>query len=136
VVIKVKLVTDIHFSSYCYTCFLPPLIREPPKTPLPDPKQNPAWYGELWIKYPLNQTLYSMDCGYLFKARSEFSIILNRAALKFFGDKGGKASQPPPPPPPREIVVDLVEDFGVWYSSLPDPLTPKKIVFPSQIILQ
>jgi hypothetical protein len=110
---------------------LAPLIKESPKTPLPNPKQNPAWYGELWIKYPLNQTLYPLGNGYLFKARSEFSIILNRISLKFFDNEDGFAAQPT-----REIVADFARDFAVWYFSLPDPLTPKNIVFPSQIVLQ
>jgi len=110
-----------------------PLIKEPPKISLPDPQVNPAWYGEFWVKYPLNQTLYPMHFGHLFKARFEFAVIVNRISLKFFDHKGGKdkAAQSS-----HKTVTGFIRDFTAWYTSLPDPLTPKKIVFPSQISLQ
>lgn len=72
-----------------------------------------------------------MHYGYTFKARSEFCIILNRLALKFFDSEGGFGVQPP-----RKMVADIVGDFAEWYFALPEPLTPKEIVFPSQITLQ
>jgi hypothetical protein len=107
------------------------LIRETPKVPLPDPKQNPAWYGEFWLKYPLSQTLCSTHFGHLFKAKAEFCVILNRIVVEIFGKEGGKVTQCPP-----KIVANFARDFTAWHFSLPDPLTPKKIVFPSQFKLQ
>jgi hypothetical protein len=71
-----------------------------------------------------------MDFGHGFKALSEFCVILNRASLGVF-DEDGKATQLS-----RKTVVGLIRDITAWYSSLPDPLTPKKMVFPSQISLQ
>lgn len=121
----------LHVSSnYCYHFYKTPLMMEPPKVPLPNPKQYPAWYGEFWIKYPLSQTLFPMHYGHFFKAKSEFCVILNRVAIKFFG-QGGKATECPP-----KIVAGFTQDFTAWRLSLPDPLTPKKIVFPSQLKLQ
>jgi len=127
---KLQIVTNTRLSLNCYHLLIAPLIKEPPKTHLPDPGKNPAWYGEFWIRYPLNEKLYPMDYGHIFKARCEFCVIINRVSLKFFDEKGGKAAQS------REAVTDFVEDFTAWYHSLPDPLTPKKLVFPSQINLQ
>jgi hypothetical protein len=72
-----------------------------------------------------------MHYGHVFKARSEFCVILNRISLKILDKKGGKAAQSS-----RETVVNLIRDFTAWYVSLPDPLSPKKIVFPSQIGIQ
>jgi hypothetical protein len=72
-----------------------------------------------------------MAYGCLFKARSEFCAILNRISLKFFDKEGGKAAQAS-----RKTITDFVGNLTAWYLSLPDPLMPKKIVFPSQINLQ
>ena len=117
----------------CYHILAAPLIKEPPKASLPDPQENPAWYGEFWIKYSLNQTLYPMDFGYVFKAASEFCVIINRISLEFFDHKGGKGEAAQPS---HKTVTDFIGDCTAWYTSLPDPLTPKKIVFPSQLTLQ
>jgi hypothetical protein len=143
VILKVKWVTNTRLSLRCYHYLAVPLIREPPKIPLPDPEENPAWYGEFWIKYPLNQTLYPMYYGQVFKARSEFCAIVNRISLGLFdregkegkeceeGEEVGKAAQPS-----LKNVVGFIGDFTAWYVSLPEPLTAKRIVFPSQISLQ
>jgi hypothetical protein len=53
-------------------------------------------------------------------------------SLKFFSNEGGFTT----PPPSKKLVTDFVGDITEWYFSLPDPLTAKKIVYPSQIILQ
>jgi hypothetical protein len=124
-------VANIRLSIYFYHTFTAPPIKEPPKTLPPNLEENPGWYGEFWIKFPLNQTLYPLDFGHDFKARSEFFVILNRVSLELFDKEGSKSAQPS-----RKILVDFVGDFTAWYLSLPDPLTPKKIVFPSQITLQ
>ena|SRR5579871_504066 len=123
--------TDIRLSITCYHLLMPPLIKEPPKRPLPDSEENLTWYGEFWIRYPLNETLYPMDYRYTFRARCEFSVILNRVSLKFFDNKVEKATKPS-----RKTVTEFIADFTTWYYSLPDPLTPKKIVFQSQICVQ
>lgn len=107
------------------------MIKESPKAPLPDVKQNPSWYGEFWLKYPLSQTLIPMHNGQLFKARSELCIILNRVAIELFGKEGVKVTQSSSKP-----VANFVRDFLAWQYSLPDPLRPKNIVFPSQFKLQ
>jgi hypothetical protein len=74
--------------------------------------------------------LYPVDYCYLFKANSDFCVILNRVSLKFFGEGGNSAQSS------RKTVAGFVGDLTAWYFSLPDPLTPKRIVFPSQIKLQ
>ena len=127
-----QLITDTHFSLFSYHFFKAPLIREPPRTPLPDPKQNIAWYGEFWLKYPLNQTLSPMYYGHLFKAKCEFCVIINRVATELFGKGGGgKATQCH-----SKTLARLARDFTSWYSLLPGPLRPERIVFPSQFKLQ
>lgn len=127
---KITMVANTRLSLRCYYFLVTPLIKEPPRARLPDPEQNPAWYGELWIKYPLVQTLFPMHYGYLFKARSELSVIINRIALELFDKEGGKAAQSS-----RKIAAGFVRDLKAWHFSLPDPLTPKEVVFPSQFKL-
>lgn len=58
---------------------IPPLLRDPPDQPLPDPSENAEWYGEIWVKYPVNQNLSPSYFGHVFKARSRFRVIMNEA---------------------------------------------------------
>ncbi|KAF4960207.1 hypothetical protein FGADI_1227 [Fusarium gaditjirri] len=64
-------------SLSAFSFMLSPLIKEPPKWPLPDPSQDPSWYGEIWVKYPLNHGLSPMHLGEVIHARSQFRIIMN-----------------------------------------------------------
>ncbi|KAF5549290.1 nitrogen assimilation transcription factor nit-4 [Fusarium mexicanum] len=64
-------------SLTAFSFMLSPLIKEPPKWPLPDPSEDPSWYGEIWVKYPLNHGLSSTCLGEVIHARSRFRIIMN-----------------------------------------------------------
>ncbi|KAF5591473.1 nitrogen assimilation transcription factor nit-4 [Fusarium pseudocircinatum] len=64
-------------SLSAFSFMLSPLINEPPKWPLPDPSEDQSWYGEIWVKYPLNHGLSSMCFGEVIHARSRFRIIMN-----------------------------------------------------------
>ncbi|KAF2692176.1 hypothetical protein K458DRAFT_286529, partial [Lentithecium fluviatile CBS 122367] len=48
-----------------------------PPYPLPDVAQNPGFYGEIWLRYPLDQQLYPMGFGHNMKAFCGLRIILN-----------------------------------------------------------
>ncbi|WAO93270.1 Zn(2)-C6 fungal-type domain-containing protein [Fusarium falciforme] len=47
-----------------------PTLKYPPRVALPDPLRDPRWYGEVWLKYPLETTLFPTHFGQFFKARS------------------------------------------------------------------
>lgn len=106
---------------------LSPLIKKPPVWPLPDPLQDPSWYGEVWVKYPLNHGLSSSCASEVFRARSLFRIVMN----EFCDAAYSKDS---------EVDIDLAyqlrERLEGWYNSLREPLTPKRIVLPGQLQIQ
>ena len=108
-----------------------PWVKDPPSFPLPDPDQDPHWYGETWIQYPLSQTLFNTKDGSLFKAKLELGLILNALAAQLFdvgdGDEAKLSSQ---------NAVDFSMKLTAWFSSLPLCLTPAEIVFPFQLKLQ
>ncbi|KAK7973482.1 hypothetical protein PG988_007616 [Apiospora saccharicola] len=55
----------------------PPLLKQPPHDPLPDPAKEAQWYGEIWLKYPSSQVLTPAYFGYGFKAKCDFRLIMN-----------------------------------------------------------
>jgi hypothetical protein len=109
-----------------------PLLRTPPQSPLPDPDRDPDWYSEIWLKYPSTSVLVPMQYRYTFKAKVEFSLVLNTAMLQAYTSESD-----------NQVVrsgtgriIETVEKLEAWYRTLPGPLLPSNIVFPSQLKLQ
>ncbi|KAM5355044.1 hypothetical protein ACJ41O_001690 [Fusarium nematophilum] len=113
-------------------CFMTvPLLTTPPKTAMPDPSQDPEWYGEIWLKYPSTDVLVPLQYRHVFKAKSDFSIILNDAIGKAYGTDNNDLVQRG-----AEHVEDILKDLKAWHSTLADLLAPSTIVFPSQLKIQ
>ncbi|KAM5380891.1 hypothetical protein ACJZ2D_003415 [Fusarium nematophilum] len=108
-----------------------PLLTTPPKTAMPDPSQDPEWYGEIWLKYPSTDVLVPLQYRHVFKAKSDFSIILNDAIGKAYGTDNNDLVQRG-----AEHVEDILKDLKAWHSTLADLLAPSTIVFPSQLKIQ
>ncbi|KAH7140288.1 hypothetical protein B0J13DRAFT_557476 [Dactylonectria estremocensis] len=107
--------------------FQAPLIRDPPSTPLPDPAEDPSWYGEIWAKYPTSETLIPASHGYVFRAITGLRQIANDMACIMF--EGTTAI--------RSLTSCEIVGFHCkldeWYSQLPEALTPKRTVLPCQL---
>ncbi|RKK78612.1 hypothetical protein BFJ69_g5365 [Fusarium oxysporum] len=106
-----------------------PLLKAPPKTPLPDPDRDPEWFGEIWLKYPSSSTLVPLRLGLLFKAKMRFSVVLNKAMLEVEKDstdsylfRNGATR-----------IIKIAERMDTWYKAMPEPLSPTQIVSPSQL---
>lgn len=104
-----------------------PLIASPPRAPLPDPGQNPNWYSEVWHKYPQSTSLHPMHFGAVFKAKSDFRVILNDISRTRI-HTGGKFT--------AEQVHDYGQRMKTWYNYLPKILSPKHIALPAHLMLQ
>lgn len=104
-----------------------PLLREPPSWPLPDPSETSAWYGELWVKYPLCHSLAPQYYGHVFKSRSEFRIIMNEFC---------HAAYSPTSTITYEKATELRSRMEIWFAKLPEQLSPKYIVLPGHLQLQ
>ncbi|SPJ82035.1 related to nitrate assimilation regulatory protein nirA [Fusarium torulosum] len=108
-----------------------PLIQTPPKSPVPDPERDPDWFGEIWLKYPSGSVLVPLQCGLTFKAKMDFSVILNEAMFEI--DKDSNKDFLTRNGATRIIAVTKKLDH--WYHNLPKSLSPTSIVFPSQLKL-
>ncbi|KAH8677830.1 hypothetical protein BX600DRAFT_138214 [Xylariales sp. PMI_506] len=124
-------------SLHCSLLFEPTLIAEAPKVPLPDPATEPEWYGEVWLRYPSSHKPCPSLFGELFKARCEVRVIMNDIVARYFGRPGyieDKAA-----PISDRSTINEVNFFHNrlcnWYQNLPESLSPKKIVLPSQLML-
>jgi len=104
-----------------------PLITKPPEWSLPDASTDSPWYGETWLRYPLDHTLSPSHFGYVSRARCEFRIIMNEFCYMAYTDGLG-------------VTIDKAQGFRTrlrsWEENLPPPLSPKKIVLPGQLQLQ
>lgn len=107
----------------------PPLLKAPPKVPLPDPLEQPQWYGELWVRYPLSQSRSPTYHGLLFKAKADFWKIMNDYSLLTLSQHRY----------PTKLSVHQIFAFydrlRAWLDALPEPLTARRIVLPHQLKL-
>src|ERR1700743_1060428 len=104
-----------------------PLLKDPPSWPLPDPLKEAEWYGEIWVKYPLSNHILPSYFGQVFKARSQFRVIMNEACqAAYLKDAGMTLSK----------ATDFLSRLQGWYDRLPSPLQPRFIVLPGHLQLQ
>ncbi|KAH0531151.1 hypothetical protein TsFJ059_000019 [Trichoderma semiorbis] len=114
----------------CYHFIISPLLKAPPKAPLPDPEEDPEWYGEIWVKYPLSQTPIQMNFPHFFKAKCELGLIVTQIAVDLFEAKERGSTRDP-----SESVTGYLEALESWSLSLPMSLKPSQIVFPFHLQL-
>ncbi|KAK0736367.1 hypothetical protein B0T21DRAFT_401867 [Apiosordaria backusii] len=125
-------------ALHAYVLFEPPLIKKPPDVSLPDPADNPEWYGQVWLKYPGDTKLHTTNFPYQFQAQCQVRVIMNDMWLERFGSS--RQSSPEGghillPSTQLEQANRFYARLKAWYDALPAPLTPSNIVFPSQILL-
>lgn len=104
----------------------PPFIRDPPAYALPDPALDPRWYGEIWIRYPLGQAVHPSNLGHVVKANFELRLLMNTMASELFAEDA----------PPRSTVAQVLDckaRLDSWFTHLPEPLMPTKVVLPDHI---
>lgn len=98
--------------------------------PLPDPIENPKWYGELWLRFPSNSAMFPTYHGHVFKAISELRHIANDMACLIFEDNEAKRSLS------AAEIVGFHRRLEAWYTSLPEPVTALRTVLPCQLKMQ
>ncbi|KAI9689124.1 MAG: hypothetical protein M1822_000862 [Bathelium mastoideum] len=108
--------------------FLPPLLTQPPQTPLPDPLANPSWYGELLVQYPGTSKPISTLHPHTFHAMSEFRVILNEIWLASLASLASKSIS-------MKQALDFYDRLRAWYTGLPSSLGPTRAVLPNQLKL-
>ncbi|KAH6683674.1 hypothetical protein F5X68DRAFT_171888 [Plectosphaerella plurivora] len=103
-----------------------PHIKSPPAVPMPDPTEDPSWYGEVWVKYPLAQTLSRVFMAHMFRERCRLRTILAAASKALF--EPGAALTP-------ELAGYYAHLLDAWYHQLPECLRPRWIVHPTHFQL-
>lgn len=104
-----------------------PRLRNSPAVPLPDPVQDPDWYGEVWVRYPLSQTLSRILIGPVIRERCRLRMIMSSAAQVYYEEKAQVT---------QEMAGSYAHLLDAWYSQLPECLKPNWIVQPSHFQLQ
>ncbi|KAH8127124.1 hypothetical protein LI328DRAFT_141615 [Trichoderma asperelloides] len=114
------------FNWETFSFLIPPLLTKPPIYPLPNPSENVLWYGEVWLNYPLSHSLVPSNFGQMYKAKSQFRIIMNDFCHTAYSEDS-------------EVTVEkaneLLFKLQNWFNNLPEPLAPKKIALPGQLQL-
>ncbi|KAJ4269845.1 hypothetical protein NW762_001514 [Fusarium torreyae] len=114
-----------------YQFMTAPLLSTPPKNSVPDPERDPEWFGEIWLKYPSSSVLVPLKYSLTFKAKIEFSVVLNEAMVGTHrGHNDHHLTQDG-----AKSIIGITKKLETWYQTLPEPLSPSKIVFPSQLMI-
>lgn len=116
-------------SVNCYYYFRLPLVRTMPESLLPDPMVNPEWYSETWVRYPLSQSRLPTYHPMLFKAKADLWAIVNEYTL-FTVSRFERRELLPP-----SEVLPFYKRLVAWLDNLPEPLTPRRMVLPHQLML-
>jgi hypothetical protein len=119
-------------STLSFQLMTTPLLQTPPKTHVPDPEHDTDWFGEIWLKYPSGSALVPLQCGAIFKAKMDFSVILNEAMLEIDKDSNNDFLTQNG----VTRIIAITKKLDHWHHNLPDSLSPTNIVFPSQLKLQ
>lgn len=122
-------VTFCFQAFYNHFFFRPPIVGQPPQVALPDAKEKPQWYGEIWMQYPQNQRIYPMHLGHKIQAEAGIQAIMNSMGLLAFGESSPKSLN-------SEDIVMLKQSLDNWKDALPEPLQSARLVFPSHFSLQ
>ena len=110
-----------------YSFMAAPLLSDPPDWHLPDPSATAEWYGEIWLKYPLSDCLVPSYFGQIFKARSQFRVIMNEACqATYLKDEEMTLNK----------AAGFLSQLQGWYDRLPGTLQPRYIVLPGHFQLQ
>ncbi|KAJ4188549.1 hypothetical protein NW767_011836 [Fusarium falciforme] len=103
-----------------------PTLKHTPRVALPDPLRNARWSGVVWLKYPLETTLFPTHFGQFFKARCKFLQIMNEVCEVYFVDGA---------PVTSDQANAFHTRFRNWQYGLPDCLKPSFIVHPGHFNL-
>jgi hypothetical protein len=102
---------------------LPPLFDAAPESPLPSVHDDPSWYPEIYVRYPLNDTVISIGFGLVAKAMVELQQIMHDVSRHYWGGLDLPTLDP-------STFRQRLDD---WFRSLPEPLTFNNIILPMHL---
>lgn len=98
---------------------------------MPDPVSDPAWYGEILLKYPAAGTIVPMNYGHTFKAVVALRSIFIDISLKAFAGNTRSHNALT-----WEEAIMYRQRLDNLFESLPEALSPSKMVYPCHMKLQ
>jgi hypothetical protein len=108
-----------------------PQMRSPPSLPLPNPSEDPDWYGEFLLKYPVGQAVYQMQHPHCFKAKMDFAVDINYITIKLYDIKDNQT-----PTSKAKDLMSFASKLRKWYYHLPSQLWPENIFLPIHFKVQ
>ena len=99
---------------------LSPLFDEAPECPLPSAHDHPSWYPEIYVRYPLDNTIVFIGFGPSMKAMVDLQHIAHNVSRYYWSG----TSQPANDPSPFRLQLDA------WVRGLPEPLTFSNVILP------
>ncbi|OTA97230.1 hypothetical protein M434DRAFT_387002 [Hypoxylon sp. CO27-5] len=109
--------------------FQPPIIKEPPTRPLPDPDEIPAYFGEIWVKYPHGREPTRIYNGIAFKAICQLRVIMNEITILSFDHPRSFTRMS------FSAAIEFRWRLLAWYKDLPEPLQACNAAIPSHLKL-
>ena len=116
-------------AAFNYFFFRSPHLEQPPQVPLPDPRAEPQWYGEIWVQYPRNQIPTPLYLGHKLQAEATLHTIMNEIGLILFGGTSARSLT-------LDEIVVFKRKLDEWKDTLAEPLQPRRLVFPLHLALQ
>lgn len=107
-----------------------PIIKSPPKVPLPHPSSQPQWFGEVKFRLPSSSTIFSTYFEHLFYTKIHLWAIAMSIASDLFDQDDNHIV------PSTGQVLNYCARLKKWYAALPNALQPRRIVTPHQLQLQ
>ncbi|KAH8892396.1 hypothetical protein GQ53DRAFT_822620 [Thozetella sp. PMI_491] len=105
------------------------IMAEPPLLPLPSYQEASAFFGEIWVQYPMVESPVPYGHGQIACAHIGIRAILNRIGLCRYGMEKNNAKFS------VNQTLGFHSDLQQWYDSLPSQLTAEQAILPSHLSL-
>src|SRR4051812_14356848 len=107
-----------------------PLIKTPPEMPFPDPKTDPHFHDEMWVRYPMAKSIVPTHYADTITARRWLSDIKNDIIYQIRNRLESEG------PPSLSTILHFKVRLANWFENLPPALQSRNIVFPAQLEVQ
>lgn len=116
-------------AAFDYYFFRSPHLTQPPKIPLPDPRTDPRWYGDISVQYPSSGTLDLLYVGHKIHSQAALYTIVNELGSLLFGRVPTKSLS-------IDEITTLKRKLDAWWDTLPEAIQPKNVIYPHHLTLQ
>lgn len=102
---------------------VPPLFDQAPESPLPSVHEDPSWYSEIYVRFPLDSTALPIGFGPAMNAMVKLQHIAHDVSNYYWGGTSRSHNDP-------AIFRYRLDD---WFLSLPERLSVDNIILPMHL---